>query len=82
MPALVSMTPVGISAMYDVLDITYLLATNATYDKGSKGLYEKGDSKAWYKAKRKIPYLKSALLMQNPYKAASSYQYGRSNISR
>jgi len=36
-----------------------------------------GRSKAVKKIERLIPYYKSWLILQDPYKAAQSYQYGR-----
>lgn len=68
--------PAGASVVVDMWDIASLFATQEEY-KSSGSTYEKGDLKWEHKVERLLPFYRSYLLMQNPYQAAQSYQYGR-----
>lgn len=73
-----SITPVGVSFLYDVIEITKHLITQEEYQGGPND-----EKKKWkVKSSKLIPYYKSWLLMQYPYKAAESYQYGRVTMNK
>ena len=68
-PVVSKISPVGLSAATDFARIIQL---SITQEEDSQGR-----SKAAKKIERLIPYYKSWLILQDPYKAAQSYQYGR-----
>ena len=76
-----NISPVGFSLATDLVNIVTLFATQEEY-KSSGGTYEKGDLKWAHKVERMLPYWRSYLMMQNPYQAAQSYQYGRANLTK
>ena len=80
-PVITNISPVGFSLAQDLVNIAELFATQEEY-KSNGSTYEKGDMKWQHKVERLIPYYRSWLMMQNPYQAAQSYQYGRANTVR
>ena len=76
-----NISPVGFSLATDLVNIVTLFATQEEY-KSSGSTYEKGDLKWAHKVERMLPYWRSYLMMQNPYQAAQSYQYGRANLTK
>lgn len=80
-PAVANISPVGFSLATDLVNIVTLFATQEEY-KSSGSTYEKGDLKWAHKVERMLPYWRSYLMMQNPYQAAQSYQYGRANLTK
>lgn len=80
-PVVTNISPVGFSLATDLVNIVTLFATQEEY-KSSGGTYEKGDLKWIHKVERLLPYWRSYLMMQNPYQAAQSYQYGRANLTK
>ena len=74
-PVLSNINPVGFSVLLQLADIGKLAITGEEY-------VSTGEKKWVNKAERLIPYYRSWLLMQDPYKAAKSYQYGRTTITR
>lgn len=89
---LLDYVPAGFSGMIAIYDIAELfLRTQADkadgepnydnselyYQTSKEGKYEVGDAKWWKKFKSLAPYYRSYYLMQRPYEAASSYEYGR-----
>lgn len=87
MPSLTSTETTGLSILYDMLEIVELAgleaigSPDANYQRGG-ALYEKDDSKLFYKLKRLCPYYKSIMTLENPYYSAQSYNYGRRNVSK
>lgn len=78
-PTITTISPVGFSLAQDLVNIAELFVTQEEY-KSNGDTYDKGDLKWVHKVERLIPYYRSYLMMQSPYKAAESYQYGRANI--
>lgn len=85
-PNLTNITPVGVSALFDISNLAYM-AIGSTwaseddadffYQSSMEGMYEKYDPKWENKFWRMFPYLRSYYVFENPYKAAESYDYGR-----
>lgn len=87
LPVITNIEPAGVSAIADLLGIAELLGMQTigmedAYYKKSGANYKEGESKAEHKIERLIPFWRSYLLLQNPYKAAESYEFGRANKSR
>lgn len=80
-PVVTNISPVGFSLATDIVNIATLVATQEEYQSNG-ATYEKGDLKWQHKVERLLPYYRSFLLLQNPYQASQSYQYGRANIVR
>lgn len=80
-PVVTNISPVGFSLAQDLINIVDLFITQEEY-KSSGSTYEKGDLKWQHKVERLLPYYRSYLMMQNPYQAAQSYQYGRANLTK
>lgn len=80
-PVVTNISPVGFSLATDLINIVTLFGTQEEY-KSSGATYEKGDLKWQHKVERMLPYYRSYLMMQNPYQAAQSYQYGRANLTK
>lgn len=80
-PVVTNISPVGFSLATDLVNIANLFITQEEY-KSTGSTYEKGDLKWVHKVERLLPYYRSYLMMQNPYQAAQSYQYGRANMVR
>lgn len=68
--------PSGISVAGQILDISRLMITQEEY-KTSSATHEKGDKKWEYKIGSYIPYYRSTRVLDHPYEAAKSYEYGR-----
>lgn len=80
-PTITNISPVGFSLAQDLVNIAELFITQEEY-KSNGATYDKGDLKWMHKVERLIPYYRSYLMMQSPYKAAESYQYGRASTVR
>ena len=68
--------PSGVSVAGQILDISRLMITQEEY-KTSSATHEKGDKKWEYKIGSYIPYYRSTRVLDHPYEAAKSYEYGR-----
>ena len=68
--------PSGVSVAGQILDISRLMITQEEY-KTSSATHEKGDKKWEYKIGSYIPYYRSTRVLEHPYEAAKSYEYGR-----
>ena len=68
--------PSGVSVVGQILDISRLMITQEEY-KTSSATHEKGDKKWEYKVGSYIPYYRSTRVLEHPYEAAKSYEYGR-----
>lgn len=68
--------PSGVSVVGQILDISRLMITQEEY-KTSSATHEKGDKKWEYKIGSYIPYYRSIRVLEHPYEAAKSYEYGR-----
>ena len=68
--------PSGVSVVGQILDISRLMITQEEY-KTSSATHEKGDKKWEYKIGSYIPYYRSTRVLEHPYEAAKSYEYGR-----
>lgn len=68
--------PSGVSVADQILDISRLMITQEEY-KTSSTTHEKGDKKWEYKIGSYIPYYRSTRVLEHPYEAAKSYEYGR-----
>lgn len=90
--SLLDWVPAGLSGMKGMWDILSLAArtgidniggnpdlsnSDLYYQSTKDGKYEQGDSKAWVKFKRLMPYVRSWYIFTHPYDAVSSYEYGR-----
>ena len=87
LPVITNIEPAGVSAIADIFGIVELLGMQTlgmdeAYYQKSGATYEEGESKAGHKIQRMLPFYRSWLLLQNPYKAAESYEFGRANKSR
>lgn len=85
-PNLTNMTPVGVSALFDISNLVYQFGGSLVaneddsefyYQSKKEGMYEKGDAKWESKFWRMFPYLRSNYVWEHPYEAAKSYEYGR-----
>lgn len=85
-PNLTNMTPVGVSALFDISNLVYQFGGSLVadeddsefyYQSKKEGMYEKGDAKWEAKFWRMFPYLRSNYVWEHPYEAAKSYEYGR-----
>lgn len=68
--------PSGVSVAGQILYISKLMITQEEY-KTSSATHEKGDKKWEYKIGSYIPYYRSTRVLEHPYEAAKSYEYGR-----
>lgn len=68
--------PSGVSVTGQILTISKLMITQEEY-KTSSATHEKGDKKWEYKIGSYIPYYRSTRVLEHPYEAAKSYEYGR-----
>ena len=68
--------PSGVSVAGQILDISRLMITQEEYE-DSSATHEKGDKKWEYKVGSYIPYYRSTRVLEHPYEAAKSYEYGR-----
>lgn len=68
--------PSGVSVVGQILDISRLMITQEEYETSS-ATHEKGDKKWEYKIGSYIPYYRSTRVLEHPYEAAKSYEYGR-----
>ena len=75
LPALTNITPVSISVLLDFGEFIKLYNTQEEYVSTGKKKYIK-------KGTRFIPYYKSVYPLQHGYKAASSYDYGRTTLTK
>ena len=80
-PTITNISPVGFSLAQDLVNIAEMFVTQEEY-KARGDTYEKGDLKWVHKVERLLPWYRSYLSMQNPYKAAEGYQYGRATTVR
>lgn len=84
-PNIANLSVVGISVLYDISDLVYLFGGSLVTDEDNSEFYyqssgegyEKGDPKWESKFWRMFPYLRSNYVLEHPYKAAESYDYGR-----
>lgn len=90
-PTLLGYMPAGVSGTMDFLDLMNLSVktvidkaegpdyenSDLYYQSTKSGSYSEGDSKAWIKFQRKLPYWRSYYTLTNPYDASVSYEYGR-----
>lgn len=79
---LLNVLPAGASVTLNIMDIAYYMALDVIGDEGayyksSGSTYTKGETKWKHKVERLLPFYRSYLLLQTPYQAAQSYQYGR-----
>jgi hypothetical protein len=86
MPTLTSLTPVGLSALMDIQSIAALYAgsqisdetdSDYFYQSAKEGDHEKYDPKWEKRFMNRFPYLRFSYVLNNPYEAASSFEYGR-----
>ena len=84
--SLLDLTPAGFSVCYTLMDMAKLgIGQNFAdennsdyfYQQEEKGIYEAGDSKFWAKFDRMFPYLRSWYVVEHPYTAMESYDYGQ-----
>lgn len=72
--------PSGGSALWQLGNLSWLFLTQEQYEKAG-ATYEEDDYKWWVKARGYIPYYRTFKpdgLIDNPYKAVESFDYGRS----
>ena len=75
LPTLTNITPASISILLDFGEFIKLYITQEEY-------VSTGDKKYIRKGTRFIPYYKSVYPLQHGYKAASSYDYGRTTLTK
>lgn len=84
--SLLDLNPAGFSVCYTLMDMAKLgIGQNFAdeensdyfYQQDEKGIYEAGDSKFWAKFDRMFPYLRSWYVVEHPYTAMESYDYGQ-----
>ena len=72
--------PSGGSALWQLGNLSWLFLTQEQYEKAG-ATYEEDDYKWWVKARGYIPYYRTFKpdgVVDNPYKAVESFDYGRS----
>ena len=84
--SLLDLNPAGFSVCKTLIDMTKLgIGQNFAdednseyfYQSSKQGLYEEGDSKFWKRFERMFPYLRSWYIVEHPYTAMESCDYGQ-----
>lgn len=84
--SLLDLNPAGFSVCYTLMDMAKLgIGQNFAdennseyfYQSSKEGLYEAEDSKFWRRFDRMFPYLRSWYVVEHPYTAMESYDYGQ-----
>ena len=84
--SLLDLNPAGFSVCYTLMDMAKLgIGQNFAdednsdyfFQQSKEGIYEAEDSKFWAKFDRMFPYLRSWYVVEHPYTAMESYDYGQ-----